>query len=130
MSDHQAWRDSAAWRSPPPLHLSLALPDCPRPPPIRVLPRAHCAHLTDEQMAELNPIIRNAIYTALYALHHRESEPWCQRQFEYLLRMVPAQWEELEPSEGTREVQARERAEQEARCGWRRREGRPRERVP
>jgi len=29
----------------------------------------HCRHLSDEQMAELNPIIRNAIYTALYAYH-------------------------------------------------------------
>jgi hypothetical protein len=27
----------------------------------------HVKHLTDSQMAELNPIIRNAIYTALYA---------------------------------------------------------------
>ena len=27
----------------------------------------HCKHLSDEQMKELNPIIRNAIYTALYA---------------------------------------------------------------
>jgi len=25
----------------------------------------HAEHLTDEQMRELNPIIRNAIYTAL-----------------------------------------------------------------
>ena len=25
----------------------------------------HCKHLSDEQMEELNPIIRNAIYTAL-----------------------------------------------------------------
>src|SRR5262245_60252351 len=28
----------------------------------------HCRHLSDEQMKELNPLIRNAICTALHAL--------------------------------------------------------------
>ena len=32
----------------------------------------HCQHLTDEQMRELNPIVRNAIYTGLQALRHYE----------------------------------------------------------
>ena len=30
----------------------------------------HHNHLSDEQMKELNPIIRNAIYTGLHALRH------------------------------------------------------------
>lgn len=39
----------------------------------------HCANLTDEQMRELNPIVRNAIYTALHAWAHRDSEKWCDQ---------------------------------------------------
>ena len=46
----------------------------------------HCQHLTDEQMKELNPIIRDAIYTALYAIHYGEDEPWCQRFVEPISR--------------------------------------------
>jgi len=35
----------------------------------------HCKHLTDKQMRELNPIIRNGIYTALYSMvFHKDSE--------------------------------------------------------
>ncbi len=33
----------------------------------------HCQHLSDEQMRELNPIIRNAIGTALHAFQHHEN---------------------------------------------------------
>ena len=38
----------------------------------------HCKHLTDEQMQELNPIIRNGIYTALYASKHADDEESCK----------------------------------------------------
>ena len=31
----------------------------------------HSKHLTDAQMKELNPVIRNAVYTALYSNPHR-----------------------------------------------------------
>jgi len=48
-----------------------------------------CWHLTDEQMKEMNPIIRNAIYTALYAIRHAETEPCCQRFLECRLWMIP-----------------------------------------
>ena len=52
----------------------------------------HVKNLSDEQMAELNPIIRNAIYTALYAK---------DRKFDLLARMfvmhinltIPDHWE-------------------------------------
>ena len=52
----------------------------------------HVKHLSDAQMAELNPIIRNAIYTALYAIEHRD-EPEVQgfRRFTELL--IPSYWE-------------------------------------
>lgn len=41
----------------------------------------HAEHLSDEQMAELNPIVRDAIYTALYAAEQaargsRAAETW------------------------------------------------------
>jgi hypothetical protein len=86
----------------------------------------HCEHLTDEQMAELNPIIRNAIYTALYVIHHTETEPWCQRYFERHLKMIPPYWEDPELLAGAREVREQERAEQEARFEGRRRRERKR----
>jgi hypothetical protein len=37
----------------------------------------HHEHLSDEQMAELNPIIRNAIATALFSLAHPD-DPRCR----------------------------------------------------
>ena len=35
----------------------------------------HCEHLTDDQMKELNPIIRNAICTALHAFTNYTDNP-------------------------------------------------------
>ena len=56
----------------------------------------HCKHLSDEQMKELNPIIRNAIYTAIYTYEtHTQSDP--SKQFvEYHLMSIPKYWEEPE----------------------------------
>ena len=53
----------------------------------------HAKHLTDEQMKELNPIIRNAVCTALHAFNHYSTEPPAKRYIDYHLRMVPAYWE-------------------------------------
>ena len=52
----------------------------------------HCKHLTDEQMKEPNPIVRNAICTALHAFNHYGSEPPAKRFIDYHLRMVPKYW--------------------------------------
>ena len=41
----------------------------------------HCRYLSDEQMKELNPIIRNAIYTA-------------QSFVDFSVRLIPSYWEE------------------------------------
>lgn len=51
-------------------------------------------HLSDNQMNELNPIIRNAIFTALYA-----EETLCQsdksKEFvKYHWELIPPNWEE------------------------------------
>ena len=75
----------------------------------------HCEHLTDEQMKELNPIIRNAIYTALYTIQHGGDEPWCQRFFEHHLKMIPSYWEAPELVAGAQKMREREQAEQKAR---------------
>lgn len=55
----------------------------------------HCAHLSDKQMAELNPIIRNAIYTALVSI--RESNRANERAMKFVMfhfKMIPKYWEE------------------------------------
>jgi len=53
----------------------------------------HCKHLTDEQMKELNPIIRNAIYTAIYGFMTAERSAKSKRYAEHMFRMIPAYWE-------------------------------------
>jgi hypothetical protein len=56
----------------------------------------HCRHLSDEQMADLNPIIRNAIYTALYAYHCEKHSKAAARFVSFHLRSIPKYWEEPE----------------------------------
>jgi len=56
----------------------------------------HSKNLTDEQMKELNPIIRNAIYTALYTIEFcKESEP-ARNYMKYHSSMIPQYWEDPE----------------------------------
>ena len=54
----------------------------------------HCQHLTDDQMMELNPIIRNAICTALHAFNNYEQTDAAARFVDFNIRMVPKYWEE------------------------------------
>jgi hypothetical protein len=44
----------------------------------------------------LNPIVRNAVYTALQAMQHGEQDEKCQASVNYNLRMVPRYWDEPE----------------------------------
>lgn len=60
----------------------------------------HCEHLTDDQMKELNPIIRNAICTALHAFNHYEQFDAAKRFMDYNLRMIPKYWEPPELLDG------------------------------
>jgi hypothetical protein len=60
----------------------------------------HRNHLSDNQMRELNPIIRNAIFTALYA-----EETLCQSErskefVKYHWELIPPYWEEPELLKG------------------------------
>src|SRR5215813_11275716 len=54
----------------------------------------HCRHLSDEQMKELNPIIRNAIYTALYARENYNRSLAAQSFVDFSVRLIPHYWED------------------------------------
>ena len=56
----------------------------------------HCKHLSDEQMRELNPIIRNAVYTALHAFQHYERSPQAKKFSDFQSRLIPGYWESPE----------------------------------
>ena len=56
----------------------------------------HCEHLTDSQMKELNPIIRNAICTALHAFNNYGEADEAARFVDFHLRMIPKYWEKPE----------------------------------
>lgn len=60
----------------------------------------HAAHLSDKQMAELNPIIRNAIYTAMQSLDDLSKESPAAGVFvNFHTAMIPTYWEEPELTE-------------------------------
>ena len=56
----------------------------------------HCEHLNDKQMKELNPIIRNAIYTALYSMVFNKDSDKADRFLKYHNSMIPNYWEDPE----------------------------------
>jgi hypothetical protein len=56
----------------------------------------HSEHLSDKQMKDLNPIIRNAIAKALYALEHAGDNPLAKAHIIQQLRMIPNYWEDPE----------------------------------
>jgi len=53
----------------------------------------HSKNLSDEQMKELNPIIRNAIYTALYTLEFYKNSEAAKDFVDYHSSMIPDYWE-------------------------------------
>ncbi|MDO6526185.1 hypothetical protein Q4519_10880 [Motilimonas sp. 1_MG-2023] len=54
----------------------------------------HAEHLSDEQMKELNPIIRNGIYTALHAMLKEDRTEQDNQFMEFNNRLIPDYWEE------------------------------------
>ncbi len=60
----------------------------------------HYENLTDDQMKELNPIIRNAVCTALHAFNTYERVDTAKRFVDYNLRMIPSYWEKPELLDG------------------------------
>ena len=63
----------------------------------------HHKHLSDDQMKELNPIIRNAIYTAIFTYTTSAQSDRSRRFVEYHLEMIPSYWEEPVLLEGFKE---------------------------
>ena len=56
----------------------------------------HHRHLSDEQMMELNPIIRNAIYTGLQALRHYNRSEGTRSFVDFQHTLIPNYWEQPE----------------------------------
>jgi len=56
----------------------------------------HTKHLSDEQMKELSPIIRNAVYTALYGCEYRKDSSRIKEFIDSQIEMIPGYWEEPE----------------------------------
>ena len=56
----------------------------------------HTKHLSDAQMKELNPLIRNAVYTALYTIQYFEKSDKAKTFLNYQTDMIPEYWEEAE----------------------------------
>lgn len=54
----------------------------------------HAKHLSDEQMKELNPIIRNAICTALYAFDNYDESVGAKAFVDFNIRLIPGYWEQ------------------------------------
>ena len=53
----------------------------------------HCRHLSDQQMKELNPLIRNAICTALHAVKRSAQSEGARSFVNFHTRMIPKYWE-------------------------------------
>jgi transcription termination factor NusB len=56
----------------------------------------HSKHLTDAQMKELNPLIRNAVYTALYSMQYSQDSLKIREFVSSQVEMIPKYWEEPE----------------------------------
>lgn len=56
----------------------------------------HCEHLSDDQMRQLNPIIRNAVATALHAFNNYETPGAARRFLDYNSSCIPSYWESPE----------------------------------
>jgi len=56
----------------------------------------HHRHLSDEQMKELNRIVRNAIYTGLQALRHYARSDGARSFVNFQRMLIPKYWEQPE----------------------------------
>ena len=53
----------------------------------------HCQHLSDEQMKQLNPIIRNAACTAIHAFENYEDSPQAKQFVDFNFMLIQKYWE-------------------------------------
>ncbi|MCY6491429.1 hypothetical protein [Leptolyngbya sp. GGD] len=64
----------------------------------------HCKYLSDAQMRELNPMIRNAIATALYTARNYSEDEASFEWTNFQLKLIPEYWEEPELTEDFRKL--------------------------
>ena len=64
----------------------------------------HVDYLTDGQMKELNPLIRNAIYKALFTLSNSDTNAFCRELMTFYSKCVPDYWEDPELDEHLQKV--------------------------
>lgn len=80
----------------------------------------HVQHLTDAQMKELNPIIRNAIAAALYAIRNYGKDEACRKLVNFQDLLIPEYWEEPKLTEEFRQFVKyleKEKAEEAKKAG-------------
>ena len=53
----------------------------------------HVAYLSDKQVKELNPLIREAIYNALFAIANYEQHPSLKNFIDFHIMSIPGYWE-------------------------------------
>ena len=53
----------------------------------------HVQHLSDKQMKELNPIIRNAVCTAIYAFENYDQSIPARQFVDFNFSLIPKYWE-------------------------------------
>lgn len=58
----------------------------------------HVRYLSDEQMKELNPLIRTGIYNALFAYINYENDLRCRDFINFSVMSMPSYWEDPELS--------------------------------
>lgn len=61
----------------------------------------HVENLSDAQMKQLNPLIRNSIYEALLAIAKSNKNINCARIVDFLFKSIPPYWEMPELEENT-----------------------------
>lgn len=67
----------------------------------------HCAYLSDSQMAELNPIVRDAVYSALWAAKYADSREGANEFVSFSRQMIPSYWESPELCDDLKELLVR-----------------------
>ena len=56
----------------------------------------HTKYLSDAQMKELNPVIRNAVYTVLYTMQYYKDSDRIKEFMDSQVEQIPSYWEEPE----------------------------------
>lgn len=54
----------------------------------------HIAHLSDKQMKELNPLIRNSLYNALHCISHYAYQENAKAYYDFQVERIPDYWED------------------------------------